>query len=249
MKFREIYSFEIWYQLRRPTTWLYFLAILGLICMTVDEMVEYARTVNPVLLNAPITVAAITGYANKFGLLLIAALAGDGAMRDIHARMDPLLYTTSIRKATYLGARFLGSVSAAAVLMSLAVPAGLSLAAFTMSIETELLGPLLPGAYINSALFLTLPNVFIATTIMYASALLLRHSMAAYLGGFIIFILSTFNLEMAAGNWKLAELIDPSGITIIDEISSTLTPVELNTKLVALKGYLLANRVLWVAIS
>ncbi|HVG13867.1 MAG TPA: M1 family aminopeptidase, partial [Chitinophagaceae bacterium] len=169
--------------------------------------------------------------------------------RDIHARMDPLLYTTSIRKATYLGARFLGSVSAAAVLMSLAIPTGLWIAVFTQSIETELLGPLLPGAYINSALFLTLPNVFIATAIMYASALLLRHSMAAYLGGFIIFLLSTFNLDMVAGNWKLAELIDPSGITIIDEISSTLTPVELNTKLVALKGYLLANRVLWVAIS
>jgi ABC-2 type transport system permease protein len=67
MKFLEIYRFELWYQLRRPTLWIYFGAALGLLFLVIDEMVDYARTVDTILLHSPITVAELSGYAMKFG--------------------------------------------------------------------------------------------------------------------------------------------------------------------------------------
>ncbi|AHM62672.1 putative membrane protein [Flammeovirgaceae bacterium 311] len=248
MKFWEIFRFEIYYQLRRPSTWFYFLAILGLICLVLDEFIDYAaRTGGEMLLNSPVAVAEITGYASKFSLLLIAALAGDGAMRDIQAGMHPLLYTTSLSKISCLGGRFLGTFSIAAALMLMAVPASLAIASFTA--DTAYFGAFKPLAYINSGLFLTLPNVFIATALIYSIVFFSRRAMAAYLGGIIIFVLSTFSLEIFAGNWTMGKLIDPSGITVINALSTSLPPLQLNSELVELKGFLLANRALWISIT
>lgn len=137
MKLWEIFRFEVYYQLRRPTTWIYFLAIIGLVLLVVDEISEYSRTVDQVLLNSPITVAEITGYANKFGLLLIAVLVADGAMRDIHARMDPLLYTSSITRSSYLAGRFIATVAICSLLIALTVPIALIFTKITAGAQPQ----------------------------------------------------------------------------------------------------------------
>ncbi len=249
MKFWEIYRFELFYQLRRPTVWIYILAVFGLIYLVIDEIVDYARTVETVLLNSPITVAEITGFANKFGLLLMAALVGDGAMRDIQARMDPLIYTSSITKKMYLGARFLGILLLASVLMLLLVPLGLLTAQYAMGLESTLLGSFRPLAYLHAGLFLTLPNVFFATALMWALVLFSRQAMSAYLGALLFFVISTFNMEVLGQNWQLGKLVDPSGITVVEEFRRSLPPLQASTALLPLKGYLLANRLLWLGIS
>ena len=248
MKLWEVFRFELYCQLRRPSTWIHFVAVVGLILLVVDELVEYARTVEELLLNAPMTVANLTGFSNKFGLLLVAALVGNGAMRDIQARMDPLLYTSSLSKMAYLGGRFLGTFSIAGVLLIMVVPLSLLIAYFTMGLEPALFGPLRAMAYLHSSLFLTLPNAFVATALLYALVLLSRNTMAAYVGGLIIFIVSTFSVEIA-GNWSLAKLIDPVGITVIDVWRRSLPPLQINTALIEFKGFLLANRALWIGIS
>lgn len=248
MKFWEVFRFEVYYQLRRPSTWIYFVAVVGLIFLVLDELAEYsAHTGGEMLINSPIAVAEITGYANKFGLLLIAALVGDGAMRDLQARIAPLLYTSPLSKISYLGGRFLGTFSIAGVLMLLAVPTSMAIAHYTM--DAALFGQFQPFAYFNSSLFLTLPNVFIATAIVYCMVLFNRRAMAAYAGGLLIFVLSTFSLIISAGNWTLGSLIDPFGITVISALHRSLTPIQLNTELIVLEGTLLTNRILWLGIS
>ncbi|GAB3168554.1 ABC transporter permease/M1 family aminopeptidase [Telluribacter humicola] len=249
MKFWEVYRFELYYQLRRPSTWIYFLAVLGLVFLVIDEVVDYTRTVGGALLHAPVTVANITGYSNKFGLLLLAMLAGNGAMRDIQARMDPLMYTTSLSKSVYLGARFLGTFTIAIVLMLMVVPLDMTISSFAMNAEAELYGLFNPVSYINSALFLTVPNVFVATAVLYAMVLLSRQAMAAYLGALLIFVLSTFNMDVLAENWALGKLVDPTGLTVVDEWRRALTPNQINTSVLRLEGSLLANRALWICIS
>lgn len=250
MKILEIYRFELYYQLRRPSTWVYFVAILGLIFLVLDELVEYTtRTGSEMLLNSPIAVAVITGYANKFGLLLIAALAGDAAMRDIQARMDPLLYTTSVSKFSYLCGRFFSIFSISSLLVLVVVPVSELLARFALGMEPSLFGNFSSQAYINSGLFFTFPNVLVATALLYSVVLLYRHAMAAYVAGFVLFLFSTSALDFANGNWVLGKLIDPTGLTVVDELRRSLPPFRINTELVRLNRSLLTNRAFWISIS
>jgi hypothetical protein len=249
MKFWEIFSFELYYQFRRPLLWIFFATVVGLISLVISEIAEYAQTVEHILLYSPMVIAELSGYVNKFGLLIIAALVGDGAMREINSRMDSLLYTSSVKKSTYVGARFLGTFAMACILLLLALPLSLILARSTQELEPALLGEFNPLAFIHASLFLTLPNAFIASAILYSLVLYTRHAMAAFVGGVILFVISTFTLEIFAGNWNFAKLIDPSGITVTTAIRWSLTPLQINTKTIELKGFLLANRALWIGIS
>lgn len=249
MKFRKIFLFEIGHQLRRPSTWIYFATIVGVVSLMTGEIADDSRNGASIKLTSPFMLAELAGYANKFGFILIAALAADGVMRDIQARMDSLIYTSSVSKFAYLGARFAGSLFIACILLVISVPLSLVISQFTQDLEPVLFGEFRFSAFINSALFLIIPNVFVATGLMYAIVLFTRSAMAAYVGGLILFVLSTFTLEIVAGNWTLAKLIDPSGITIINILSRSLTPLQANTETVQLKGFLLVNRCLWLAAS
>ncbi|MCC9168009.1 ABC transporter permease/M1 family aminopeptidase [Pontibacter harenae] len=248
MRALEIFRFEVYYQLRRPSVWIHFFAVVGLLLMVLDELVEYARTVEVVLMNAPLTVADLSGFSNRFGLLLVAALVGDGAMRDIQARMDPLLYTSSISKMAYLGGRFLGTFILAGVLLFAAVALSLLIGHYAYEVDASLYGPFSPLACLKDWLFLTLPSAFFATALLYAFVLVSRRAMAAYIGGLLLFILGQFSLGIT-GNWELAELVDSSGQTAISALQRSLTPLQANTASVELKGSLLVNRILWSCIS
>lgn len=249
MKFWEVFTFEFYYQFRRSLLWIFFATVVGLISLVISEIAEYAQTVEPMLLYSPIVIAELSGYSSKFGLLIIAALVGDGAIRDISSRMDSLLYTSSVKKTTYIGARFLGTFSIASILLLLALPLSLLLARMTQELDPALFGEFKPLAFVHASLFLTLPNAFIASAILYALVLYTRHSMAAFVGGVVLFVVSSFTLEIFAGNWNLAKLLDPFGITVVTAISRSLTPLQINTQTIELKGFLLTNRALWLGIS
>lgn len=249
MNFREIFKFEIWYQLRRPSIWIFLLAVIGLNFLVIEDLTGYAGSVGNLVLNAPIMVAQFAAYSNNFGLLLIAALAGDGAMRDISSRMDPLIYTTPISKLAYLGGRFLGTTTVAALLIVIAGPLSIWLATLTETIDPSTLGPVIPSAYLYSVLFITLPNVFIASAVIYSIVLFSRQAMSAYLGALFIVILSVFSMELAGGNWEVGKLIDPSAATLLDAFRRTLTPQNINTEPFTFSGSILINRVVWLGFS
>ena len=60
------------------------------------------------------------------------AVAGSAAARDVQTRMHPLVYTTPISKADYLGGRFLAAFVLNALIL-LAVPLGILAALFCLA--------------------------------------------------------------------------------------------------------------------
>jgi hypothetical protein len=105
MKFREIFRFELAYQLRRVSTWVYFvvLFVFGFLIMRAGTPAD------GVFLNTPAFVAFFTVMGGVIWLLLAGAVAGDAAARDVETRMHPLTYTAPVSKADYLGGRFLAA--------------------------------------------------------------------------------------------------------------------------------------------
>jgi ABC-type transport system involved in multi-copper enzyme maturation permease subunit len=251
MKLWETFRFEVVYQLRRVSTWFYFVFLLGVaFFMARDVFVAEAQEGN-YFLNAPFAVAQVTLVACILSLLALAALAGGAAARDVETRMHPLLYTSPVSKAAYLGGRFLAAFSLGALIMT-AIPAGLVAAALLPGSHADLIGPFRPTAYLSAYFLLALPNAFVALALMFSVAVLARRGVASYLGGAFVFVAAVVSWQVVAGllgHWGVAKLTDPLGLTLINELSKVWTPGQKNALIVGPQMSLLLNRLMWLGIS
>src|SRR4051794_9570725 len=174
MRFSEIFRYELGYRLRSASTWLYggFLFLLAFYIVHVDNTGSHTITG-----NAPFRVAEITAlFCGLFGMLVTAALFSDAALRDRRARMDPLLFTTRLRPAEYLGGRFLAALLVNALLL-LATPLGLWVASLMPYLEREGFGPNHVSSYLQPVLLFSLPNLVLVGAILFTIAVLSRHAM------------------------------------------------------------------------
>jgi ABC-2 type transport system permease protein len=251
MKLWEVFRFEVGYQSRRLWTWLYFVVLMGLTYRLATAVyIDNARS-NGYFLNAPFVIASATILGSLMGLLIAASLAGEAGARDVQTRMHPLLYTTPVGKGTYLRGRFLAAFFLN-LLILVAVPIGVVLAALLSRAEAELIGPFRPAAYLSAYVFLALPNAFVTTAFLFSISALSRQAIASYLGSVLLFFVTMFSRQFVAGElglWSLAKLLDPLGLTALSEISGSWTPAEKSALLVGMQGPLLANRALWLGIA
>ena len=104
MKFTEIFRFELAYQLRRVSTWLYFalLTVIAFLFIT-GNYVDDARD-GDFFVNSPHIIANVMVFGSL--LWLLAAIAGDAAARDVETRMHSLTYAAPVSKAEYLEGDF-----------------------------------------------------------------------------------------------------------------------------------------------
>ena len=113
------------------------------------------------------------------------------------------------------------------------------------------IGPFRPAAYLTAYVFIALPNAFVATAIQFSLAARsgradgeLPRQCAPLLHGLLRRLAACFS----SGAW--ATLLDPIGIRfIVEDLAHSWTTIEKNTRLLALEGALLANRLLWIGIA
>lgn len=251
MTFAKIFTFEIGSQLRRRSTWLYFVLALAIsLQASMSSLLAGARK-GGYFFNSPFAIAAVSVFACIFGLLITAGIAGNAATRDIQTRMEPLVYTTQVRKTTLLGARFLAAFMVSALLLS-AVPLAILLATNLPGIEPELIGPFSATAHLRAYLIFLLPSTFAASAIFFCLAALGRHALASFVGAALLFVLMMFSSEYIAerrGQWELAKKVDPLAFTVMREASRTTTPEQKNLFVLDFDGSVLANRLIWIAIG
>ncbi len=240
MKFREIFRFEFLYQARLVRTWLYFAVLF---------FIAYRLRGDGV--HSPFTIAQETLLSGLLWTLMAPAVAGSAAARDVQTRMHPLVYTTPIGKADYLGGRFLAAFVLNALIL-LAVPLGMLAALLLSSKQPQIVGPFPPAVYFSAYGLLALPTAFTFTAVQFSFAALTRRAVAAYLGT-VLFCLTIGVPAAVVTNVlrlpTLGILLDPSVRIILVIIPETLTHPALNAALFGLKGPILANRLLWIGVA
>lgn len=250
MKLGEIFRFELVYQLRRRSTWLYVAAVaVAAFLMVTANYVHEARR-GEYFVNGPFVITLATFFASLAWLLVAAAVAGDAAARDVHTRMHSLTYTSPVSKAAYLGGRFLAAFAVNALIL-LAAPAGILLGVHLSGAEAELVGPFRPAAYAAAYGVVALPNAFFVTAIQFSFAALNGRVQASYLASFLLFAAAYIVGPVAyIIDRELGHLVDPIGVVgILSELPERWTVLEKNTRLVRLEGALLANRLLWTGVG
>jgi hypothetical protein len=239
VKFREIFRFEFAYQARRVRTWIYF-AILFFV----------ANRLRGGGVNSLFTAVQETLLLGLLWALMAPAVAGGAAARDVQTRMHPLVYTAPIRKADYLGGRFLAAFALNALIL-LAVPLGMLVDFLLPGRNPEIIGPFPPVTYFGAYGFLALPTAFIFTAVQFAFAALTRKPVFSYVGVVLFCVGVRITAAVLSNVFSLPAvdaLLDPSARIILVRIPET-TLLEMDPFLVGMKGTMLANRLLWVAIA
>jgi ABC-2 type transport system permease protein len=247
VRLREIFRYEFGYRVRSASTWMYAAFLLLVIfwgtVATADGGAAHA--------NAPQRVAEGTVlFGGLFGLLISAALFGDAATRDVAVGMDPLLFTTRLRTAEFLGGRFLAALAINAIAL-VALPIGHAIATASPLVGTAGLGPYRVAAYVQPLLLFLVPNLVLVGAILFAIGALARHVVPVFLGAIGIFIgyLSAANYWQSIHDPVVSALGDPLGINALLAMTRFRTPVEQNARLIGFPTMLVWNRVLWLAVG
>lgn len=249
MRLREVFRYELEHRLRSASTWIYavilFLVAVWMYLATADDSSAAA------LANAPERLAGAAVLPGMFGMLVSAALFGGAAVRDVAVGMEPLLYTSPLRKIEYLVGRFLAALAVNAVIL-VVIPLGALVATLLVGAsDPEAVGPFQAAAYLQSYFVFLLPNLVVVGAILFTVAMLARQVIPVYLSAIGIFIGYVVALNYGAGIERpmLATLIDPLGLVSLQQVTQYWTAAERNTRLVGFSATVMWNRAFWLTVA
>jgi len=252
-----IAAFEFRQRVHRISTYVYFLIFGGLSCLFVlmaggaipGTTVEFG-TGGKVLVNSPYALQGIITYITFFGIVVTAAVAGQGTYQDVDNRSTDFFFTAPITKFQYLAGRFLGALAIQLLIFS-SVGIGAWLGTRVPAIDPTRVGPQITAAYLQPYWILILPNLILTTAIFFGMAALSKKMLPVYASSVILLIgyFVAQQLSTSLVTNVSTALADPFGSTAVDRLTRYWTPFQRNTQLIPFAGILVWNRLLWLAVG
>jgi ABC-2 type transport system permease protein len=248
---RQIVRFELRYQLRQPLLWATaaIFAALAFIASSTDAL-EIGGPIGALNRNAPQVVVRMLGGMSLFGIFIVVAFVATSALRDFERGTDELVFSRPVRPRDLLLGRFLGSLLAACGCFTFAA-VGLVLGGLMPWIDPARVGPFDLRPHVFALGVLVFPSFVIFGAFFFALATRVRHVMAVYAA--LVALLVAY---AAAGamfgdleSQHRAALLDPFGLASFDLQTRYWTVSEKNSRLPALAGELLTNRLLWMGLG
>jgi ABC-type transport system involved in multi-copper enzyme maturation permease subunit len=246
-----IARFEIRYHLKQPLFYILtvIFALLAFFAVA-SEGVTIGGGVGNVHRNAPWVTMQFLLVLSVFGVLTTTAFVANSVHRDFDIGIDPLFFSSPIKTWQYLGGRFLGSYFVSVLLFG-GVAFAIMLGGLAPWIDPQELGPFEVWPYLFSLIFLVAPTMFLVGAIFFAVAALTRSLLWTYAAnialivGWVISRAKLRDLE----NETLGVLLDPFGLGAFSVATRYWTVFEKNTRVLALDGPFLMNRLLWIGIG
>ena len=240
------------YQRRRPFVW---------ICMAIYFAIAFGDAYQAGVgqggyqwVNGGDSVMTRAVVLSLLGILAVAGIIGESTARDRRLRMEEcVLVIVSGRSALGFG-RFLVAWGVCVLVGLMFVP-GMLLGAMMPGIPAERLGPTDLSHYAKAMTYFLAPNFFISGAIVFAVGSRWRSQAAAYLAGvglLVIWILARMLMGqdvLRHDVFPIYAMCEPFGTTASAQYAMEWTVTQNNERFVPLAGYLLANRVLWVAFA
>ncbi|MGH8054112.1 MAG: M1 family aminopeptidase [Stenotrophomonas sp.] len=243
--------FELREQLRSPLLWL--LAVLFALLAfgaASSDAIQIGGSIGNVHRNAPSVVATLMTSFTLLGLLVVTLFVSNALLRDFEPGTAELVFSSPIKRRDYLLGR-LGAALLASLLMYVIIAAGLFVAQFMPWIDAARLGPVSLQPYLWSFVYMVLPNVLFTTALLAVLAVTTRNILWVYIGVIVFFVLYGVSRAILVDidNQRLSSLLDPLGMRAMSQAMRYWSAEERNTGLPAFTGYLLENRVLWLAVT
>jgi len=243
-------------RLRAISTYVYFLLFGALAFLTMMAAggglpgASFNFEGEKVFVNSPYVVTMLISLLGCFGLLVTAAVAGRAGYQDFDYQAEPFFFTAPIRKAEYLGGRFLAAITVLTAIYS-SMGLGFYAATWLPALDRAKVGPNHPMTYVMPYLTSVIPNLLLMGALFFSLAALTRRIYPVYVGSVVLFtgylIAGTLTEDLDT-RW-VGALADPFGINAADRVTEYWTIAEKNGRLLGLEGLLLWNRVLWLGVA
>jgi ABC-type transport system involved in multi-copper enzyme maturation permease subunit len=252
----EIARFEFLARVRQKSTWVYFLIFLSLAMLWIAAAGGMFKDANisfgsgKVWVNSPFALATTVAFLGIFGLTVMSAIMGRAVQQDAEYSTEHFFFTAPINKAQYLGGRFIGAFGVGLVVFS-SIALGAWLATLLPGMDAERLGPNSLAAYLWPYAIMQFPNMLLIGGIFFTLAASTRRMLPVYVGGVVLLIgwLLATQLLRDIDNKLLGALLDPFGLSALTRLTEYWTVAERKSRLVPFEGYLLWNRLLWLAVT
>ena len=245
--FRSVAAFEWRYQLRSPAFWvgslIFFLMAFG---ATASDYVQLG-SIGSVHKNSPYALLVSMTTLGVFGIFIVVAMVAGVVVRDDDTNFSPIIRSTPVGKASYLGGRFCGASAAALVVLAM-VPLGILVGSWMPWVDPEKLGPLRPWDYLYTLFAFGLPTLLITSATFFAVATATRSLLWCNVTAVALLVcfLVGRGAVRADPAWEpLAAVVDPFGLSALQFATKYWTATERNAQLPALAGLVLVNRALW----
>jgi ABC-2 type transport system permease protein len=243
--------FELRYQLRNPVFWvslfLFFLLGFG---VTASENVSIG-TPGTVHENAPFAIASMIALSSLFYLFVITSFVANAIVRDDSSGFGPIIKATSIGKRNYVMGRFLGGLGIA-LIGYLAIPVGMFFGSVMPWVDPETVGPQNLSFYLWPYLILAIPNIILASSLLFGLATITRSMLWSYIGVVVFvmgYLIATSILGSKVEYQQLLAQYEPLGFGALAEATRYWTAADMNSRLLPLDNNVLFNRGLVLTIS
>ncbi|RYG18156.1 MAG: hypothetical protein EOO07_09590 [Chitinophagaceae bacterium] len=179
-------------------------------------------------------------------------------LRDYHYKMESVIFTTAVDRFSYFWTRFLGLLIAVFIHLCF-VAIGLYVGAGFVGAAK--LGEFKLVYYLHPLFVFGLPNVILAVSCIFCTAILSKNARAIYAAGVLLYIVymvasilgdsplfATSNLRVNKPS-LLPYLADPFGMTSFFVETKKWTSELKNHQLFPVHGVFLANRLIWFGFS
>ena len=248
---RQIVRFELRYQLRQPLLWATagIFAALSFVASSTDAL-EIGGPIGALHRNAPYVVVRMLGGMSLFGIFIVVAFVATSALRDFEWGTHELVFSRPVRPRDLLLGRFVGSLIAACGCFAFAA-LGLVLGGLMPWLDPARVGPFDLRPHLFALGALVFPSFVIFGAFFFALATRVRHVMAVYavLVGLLVAYAAAGAMFGDLEGQGRAAVLDPFGLTAFELQTRYWTVAERNTRLPALAGALLSNRLLWVGLG
>ncbi len=248
--FWTVLRFELAYHRRRPATYLYF-AVLFLIAFFAlsSESVQLSGAGRE-MRNSPYALAVTLTLLTAFGTVITTALVGTAILRDVQVKSHELLFTTRLTRTGYLAGRFVGAFLVMVVVYA-ALPLGALVGTLMPWVDHDKMQAFRLMSYVQPFVVFIVPNILFVSALFFAVGAFTRNVFAVYVQGIALFALWAISQQALSDvdRLQLASLLDPFAVSTVSLATRYWTVAERNTRLVALAGPVLWNRLLWVGLA
>jgi len=253
--FFEIFWFEIKYNLKRPATYIYFglfFAFAFFLAILAGNFLPQFKILmdGKVFVNSAYYISMFTRVLSNLGIIIIAAIVGNGVYRDYEYATHSLFFTKPISKFGYLGGRFAGACVIATFVLS-GIALGYALGCVMPFIDASYVGPSHLSYYIRPYIMFVIPNLIFTGVIFFMLAALTRNILSVYVVSILILVFNGIAKSLVSNlsNKYFAALLDPLGGRASDYMTEYLTVAQQNTSQIPMSGVLLINRLIWLGIG
>lgn len=247
----NILQFEIKYWLRQPMVYVFLLinALLVFFAVSMDN-VTIGTSIGNVHKNAPFVVLNLYAFMSLITLLMVTAFTQATILRDFSQKTHEIIFTTPVKKVTYLLGRFLGAC-VISIIPLLGVSFGILIGAVMPWLDAERVGAVYWQAHLNGLLMFGIPNSFFIAAVIFTIAALTRSNIASFIGAIVLIVgyAVSSNLLSDLQNESLGMLADPFAIGTYSTLTKYWTVSDKNSMVLGWQWPLLFNRLFWLGVG